>query len=511
MVLYPKVLFELYKKTDIGVFSPFPIVVGSWSDISYRGGVETTKDVITVKYSNDRVNGSYFTSFLGKKSGADNLFGVDDEVKLYGYYSTLPTDKDDALIMSGRITGFDYQESGGKLVYSLKMVNRTEELLNTMVPYSTLADSSAGYQNNTPPKIIKQMIARLNQFQENDKKRYLYAALDNEKIKNGTKEITDTYGNIASVRSKAYKNEETGTITTAFPTIDYNETWKPVYYNIETLSGPDYTSDPDAGGYVYYVKYTPVLTQHQKEFGTTINELVWKPKSQTSGGSLFDSRDFINPHITLDVKDVQNCLIINAGTDFQGAGITGVAYDLESMGKYGIKVGYWTGLRNMFSILQTAEMGSWVKYKSATKDSDGMPIAGDFPNTMTFPERDWMGHPGINPTASDKNDYNDYLRNEARWQAIFRARDILKKLGEPRYGLTADMIVGSNTLVLGNIYEFVVPSYGWEGTANNPGFKIRIKNMSHTFNKNGWTSQFEAEEDEKVVSQAIGNTKNNVG
>lgn len=511
MVLYPKVLFELYKKTSVGVFSPLPIIVGSWSDISYRGGIETTKDVVTVKYSNDRVNGSYFTSFLGKKVNTDNLFGVDDEVKLYGYYSTLPTNKDDALIMSGRITGFDYQESNGKLIYSLKIVNRTEELLNSMTPYSTLADTG---NNNTSPKIIRQMIARLNQFQGNDLKRYIFAALDNEKIRYGTKEITGLNGNIASVRSKAYKNAVTGTFDNTFPTFDYNETWKPVYYNIEKLSGPEYTGDVDAGGYVYYIKYTPVAVLHQKEFGTTINELVWKPKSTTPSGTLTNGVDFINPSIKLDVKDIQNCLIINAGTDFQGAGITGVAYDLESMGKFGIKVGYWTGLRTQFSKTAGDEMSLWVKNKSATKDSDGMPTDASFPNTMTFPQRDWMGTPTLPityPTANSKQEYNDYLRTETRWQATFAAKDILKKLGEPRYGLTADMIVGSNTLVLGNIYSFVIPSYGWDGTEANPGFKLRVKNISHTFNKNGWTSQFEAEEDEKVVSQAIGNTKNNVG
>lgn len=507
MVLYPKYLFELYKKTGTGTFSNVPIVLSGFTQLSFTAGLESVKDVLTIRIPNNRVNTGVFTTFLGKQDAFSNLMTIDDEIKLYFYYDILPEDKDDALIVSGRVTGFSYALNGASPTYSIKVINRTEELLNAMTPYSSRANSGT---NNTSPLAIKQMISRLNQFHNNDRWRFLYATLTTEKVKYGDKELTGTYGNIAASRTKSYTDPETGSSTTAFPTIDYNETWKPVYYNIEKLSGTEYTGDTDAGNYICYIKYTPVLPQYQQEFGKTINELVWKPKTTTLYGSLVHGQDFINPTVKLDVKDIQNCLIINAGTDFQNAGITGVQYDLDSMGKFGIKIGYFTGLRQTFSKIAIREMNHWKNNYGATQDTDGMPLTADFPHQMSFPEKDWRGavsFPITYPTATDKTEYNNYLRNEARFQAQTEAKDILKKLGTPRYSLTADTVYGNTTLVLGEIYAFVIPSYGWDGTTTNPAFKIRIKNINHTFDANGWTTRFEAEEDEKVVSEFVGNKK----
>lgn len=498
MALYPKVLFEVYRKTGDGEFSLTPLIYTDFVDLSFRGGIETTKDVIIVKFTQERVNAGEFTNFLGKNNRFDNIFSIDDEVKIYGYYRTLPVNKDDALIIAGRVASFDYSTSSDKLLYTMKIINRTEELLNTMTPFSTRSEQGI---TNTCPTAIRQMVNRINKFHGNDPKRVIIAELSS-----GSSLITGSPGKIQALRSDG----------TPFPVIDYNETWKPVYYNIEKLSSPDYTSDDASGEYIYYITYSAVKPELRDTYGATVNELVWKSKSLVSSGSLYENRDFTNIKINLDVKEIQNVLIVNAGTDRRGAGITGVAYNLESVGKYGAKIGYYMAKRQVFSKIHTDE----IKYVSGIGkfiDPDGMPSnsAGSvaYPVSMSFSSRDSFtgSFTGSILVARNKDDWNQYLRDESRWQATEEANGVLEKLGTPRYTINGDLVIGSNNIVLGDIYDMIIPSYGWEGTITNPSYKLRVKNMSHTFNNNGWTSQLEAEEDEKVISEYLGNSKSNVG
>ena len=162
MVYFPQYRFELYRKSGEESFNPVPEVISGFTSLDYAGGVETTKDVLNIKFSNYRNSNGSWAKTLGKQLRVDNFFGIDDEVKLYGYYgSSLPANKDDALIISGRIAGFTYKPEGEGYTYGVKIPNRTEELLNTMTPYSSRASSGTA---NTSPSAIIQMIARVNQF-----------------------------------------------------------------------------------------------------------------------------------------------------------------------------------------------------------------------------------------------------------------------------------------------------------------------------------------------------------
>lgn len=497
MVLQPRYMFEVYKKISDGVFNVTPVVVTGFTDISFRGGIESTKDVITVKFPNEKNDNVSYNRFLGKKQKFDNIFSVDDEIKIYGYYSRLPADKDQALIMTGRISGFGYDTDTNKMGYNLKIINRTEELLNTMTPFSTRAEQGA---TNTAPTAIKQMVRRLNQFHGNDPRRQISAYLTTE-----INPITGSFGKIQATKSDG----------TAFPTIDYNETWKPIIYNVEKLSDPAYTGDDNAGTYITYITYTPVSVPYQSVYGTSTNEIAWKSKTLIAAGSLTEGRDIVRCKISLDLKDIQNILIVNAGTDRQGAGITGVAYNLNSIGKFGAKVGYYTKSRRLYSNI----WGQEVAFGSALGkqfDVDGMPSAttgsNAYPLSMSFSERDTFSgsFTGSTLVARNKKEWNQYLRDESRWQAVVEAQKILEKLGVPRYNLTADQLIGSNTIIPGNLYNFIVPSYGWQGNTDNPGYKLRVTTMSHSWNKEGWSTQIEAAEDEKVISDILGNSKSNV-
>lgn len=491
MSLIPQYRFELYKKVGEKDHSVTPILVNGFNDISYRGGIETTKDIVSIKFSNQRVNGSAYNTFLGKANREDNVFGIDDEIKLYFYYAgSEPTDIDDALILSGRIASFSYNPSGDNNIYTLKINNRTEELLNTMTPFSTRFNTGSA---NTSPTAIKSMINRLNKFNSSKE---IFAGLTTDTI-----EVTGSPGNIQALNSSGG----------AFPTIDYNETWKPIFFNIEKLSSPEYTGDENVGEYIFYVKYTKVLPQFQKEHGKTVNEIVWKSKSLVSSGSLSEGKDITNISISLDLKEIQNLLIVNAGTDARGAGITGVAYDLDSIGKFGTKAGYYTKSRRVFSELRAQEERA-ILNANGSMDVDGLPSDSEFPYTMSFQDRDSLSGSfnGDTLIATSKKDWNQYLRDEARWQAVLEANKILERLGEPKYNLSADLIVGSSNIIQGDIYNFVVPSYGWEGTATNPAYKLRIRQTQHTLGRSGWSTRIEAKEDEKTISESLGNVRGNI-
>lgn len=303
------------------------------------------------------------------------------------------------------------------------------------------------------------MINRLNKFNPS---KNLFAIYDNE-----INPVTGSYGHIATTKLNG----------DSFPTIDYNETWKPVYYNIEKLSTPDYTEDEDAGEYIFYVKYTPVVPSKQGEYGKIINELVWQPKSLVNSGTLREGTQITNVNVNLDLREIQNMFIVNAGTDRSGAGITTVAYNLDSMGKYGVKTGYYTRSRRVFSDIHQLESTYVQNTLGKVIDSDGMPAAGpgSYPITMQFKERDEFGSlNGSSLVANSKTEWNQYLRDEAKWQARIQAQKTLEKLGEPRYVVSADLVVGSNTIIAGDLYTFVVPSYGWIGDTTNPGYIFRV-------------------------------------
>lgn len=493
MGLFPQYRFERYKKISENSFAITPELVTGFSDIVYKGGIETNKDVLEFKIPTYRLSNGSWQRSLGKLSKENNLFSIDDEIKFYAYYgSALPDDKDDALLISSRVASFKSDPAQDKRLFTIKTYNRTEELLNTMIPFSTRAATGVA---NTSPTAIKQMINRLNQF---NKSKQVFAYLTTE-----TNPITGSPGYIQATKSDG----------TDFPTIDYNETWKPTHFNIEKISSPEYTEDESAGEYVFYVQYSKVLPQFQGTYGETINEVVWKSKSLVNTGSLTEGVDLLNVKISIDTKDIQNLLIVDAGTDKRGAGITGVAYDVTSIGKFGAKTGYYSRSRRVFSEIWAQEIREWESSSGSTQDPDGMPPDSSYPINMTFSGRDDFtgSFTGSTLSADDKSEWNQYLRDEARWQAVTQAEKALERLGEPRYSLVGDLPVGSNNIIAGDLYEFIVPSYGWDGTANNPSYRLRVKDIQHTFNQNGWETQLECEEDEKVISEALGNTKTNVG
>lgn len=486
----PRLKILQYKLRDTeGNVTYNPTTITRPMDVDIKAGIENNKDTFTFKTLSHRTSdtGSWDTKIL-RKTFSDNDWNKGDFVSIYAWHGAIePTQvelDDNHLLLYGVVDTFDTDigEKGAQI--SIKGANSTEELLNTMVPFSSLSDTGSF---NTSPKAIQFMInQRLHRF---NPKRKVYAYLDNE-----TNPYTGSPGQIASTKQNG----------TAFPTIDYAKTWTPIYKQIEELSTSEYTGDIDSGTYQNYIVPRRVIPSKVSEVGSIINELVWKPKSKDITGSYREHDDFYTAKLSWDVREIYNAFIFNAGTDFNGIGIIDIVLNTDSMGKYGAKWKYYAANRQMFSDLATTEKQFGIGAGSTFDDNGPYPdqlVAGS--NwTFAFDGRDGTGlSTGSKAIATSRKEYNLLLATEAKWRVKNIAQEVVDTLGEPRFRVEANMVTGSNIYQMGDLYTLLLPSIGWEGTEENPGYNLRLVDINHKLNREGWSTTCVFEEDEYTISQ----------
>lgn len=502
-MLYPRLKIELFEHINEQTS-----IVGSditdmvTSDAS--AGIETTKDIFTVKLINHRNSIGGRTVFLGKSEDVNNRFRINDDFKIYGWYGAQPTKLDDALLLYGTLNSYDYNVNESNFSVVLRGANRTEEMLNTFTPFSSYVGVGT---ITTPPKIIKQMIKRLRQT---NTKHVLYADLDDDINPESSLvfKYTGSVGGLHAFKSGAYDSLgslQSGSESYTFPEINYNETWKPIYFNVEKLSLPKYTDDTSVGTYMFYIRTLEVLKEYRAEAGSVINDLVWKPLSVNTTGSVNEGTDMFAYGLGFDKEGIINTLIADCGTDLEGHGILGIAYNLDSIGKNGVKTDYYSESRRVFSSLHKEEInvGSTA---GSTIDENGYPNSFGAGWTMLFGTRDDTGSPIGNPIdVTSKKEFNSELRNEARWVGVKEAQAIVDVLGKIRLRLSYELENGSNNFSPGDLREYVATTLGWDGTSTNQSKLLRIRDWTHTMDANGWNTKIIAKEDEEVVSTLLGN------
>lgn len=492
---YPRLKVELFRFLD-GNVSVTGSDVTDMIDFDVNAGIETTKDVFSFRLNNPLVGGS-ISNYLGRGEPVNNQFRVNDDFKIYSWYgSQQPTNIDESLVLFGTLQSYGYDVSSSQRRINIRGANRTEELLSTMTPFSALENVGSINQCHT---IIKQMIKRLRQFNPTKK---LYASLNNvSDTSSDVFRLTGSVGGIQAFQSRAYDidgNLIAGSENFQFPAISFNETWKPIYLNIEKLSSPEYTEDDVGGTYIFYIETLPVLGQFKADVGSVIDHLVWKSVSLLTTSVLTEGTDFHSYTVGFDKNDVINTLIVDAGTDLKGAGIIGIAYNLESVGKLGPKTKYYSESRRVFSLIHQDEINAGSAAGSTFTES-GYPDG--FPWLMLFEERDSFGsYNGSELDATDSTDFNNFLRNESRWKAVNEAQKIVDRLGEERLRLDYNLELGSNNFVPGQLNEFIIKTFGWLGSPEtDPSKKLRIRDWTHTWNNTGWNTRIVAREDEKVI------------
>ncbi len=488
----PRVKAYRYKiNPETNTVSYIPEEITKNIDITQKGGIENTKDTFQLKLKPSRdVSTDKWDSPIVRNSPSENILTKGDFVSVFAWYGThTPSDdelKTDHTLIYGVIDTFDSEASSDEFTITAKGANATEDLLNTMSPYSTKSYTGSF---NTAPTAIKFLInKRIRKFNPN---RRVYAYLDNE-----INEYTGSYGRIASKKSDG----------TDFPKIDYAKSWRSIYRQIEELSTTEYTNDKSAGTYMFSVRPVNVLPDKRSEVGDVINEVVWQPKTEKTSHTLVEGKDFSDFDLSWDVRNVYNAFIVNAGTDLNGVGIIGVVYNADSMSQHGAKWKYYTKDRQMFSDLLTEEKKAGRAAGSTFEDPTGYPDSLVAGSTwyFEFNKRDELGSvTDTRALGSTEKHFNTVLSNEALWKSKNRAQEVVDNLGEPRFKLDAVLTTGSNKYINGDLIDVTLPSLGWMGTDENPPYKLRLMDTNHRISKKGWTTKLTLEEDEEVLSKKI--------
>lgn len=463
-------------------------------DCQIRLGIETIKDVFSFKVPNVMTDEDAFTwnNPTIQKVTAGNTLQIGDYVEISAYQDSADSDTDNNVIIYGEITDFSYSNDERIPMISINGTNITENLLRGFALSTTKVDDL----NNTVPVIIKQIISRLNTSNLPVAQR-VFAAEDDEYLSfGGVSNITGSFGNVASTKSDS----------SAFKEVTYTKTWQPVYRIIEDLATVEYTGDEDAGNYMFYIKITPVLPEHVGTLQTNfINELVFKPVTESVVKTLVRGTDYKVDKITKNLDDVTNVLIVKPGTDPEGDGITTYVINESSLAEVGPKYGFWAK-PEIATLAKTREkeLGEQIgsTFIGFTPDTGQYPWTFQtiFVRDGTYPYTEDSSTP---ETAADADEFNSVMRDEILKRGKIEAQNIVNTLGEPRFSANITMYVGSNDLVMGNLVALQDKTAGWNSTTANPAYKLRIHDVRHKIDQTGWETSFVLKEDEKVISDRI--------
>lgn len=503
MVNVPVLEITHYRRDkDSGRIDPNGRLLTDIISAEVRVGIETIKDIFSFKIPNVLQGDGTWNRSITKKVTAENFLKEGDYIEIKAYYNTPDSDEQNNILLVGEITNFDYSNGNDGPVITVNGTNVTENLLRGF----SLVGKKVTDVTATPPGIIKEIISRLNQSGVPSAKK-VYAFRDDELVSDATvpsdqggaiSNVTGQNGNIASNKSNG----------DAFPTKTYSKTWQPVYKILEDLSAPEYTGDDDAGNYIFYVKTTKVLDQHVWKLNTSyINELVFQPPSQEVDTVLNRGDDYSTITTKKDLNEVVNVLIVKPGTDVNGAGITTFVVNTESLGEVGPKYDYWA----------KPEIGNVVRKDERTEGENlGSVFVGDLPeangsqypwtfNTIfqrsdNYPYDEDSGTPLV---ANNESEYNDIIREEIFLRGKIEAQRIVDNLGEARYNSTVSLVTGSNNIGMGTLVDVTDETSGWNDTTANPAYKLRIRDIRHTFDSSGWQTDLVCVEDEKILSEKV--------
>ena len=356
-------------------------------DIQSNEGVEAKSDSFRLRV---------FKSNL--ESGIN--FVQEDNIKIYfGNGNALPN----TLVMDGLVKEVNYESDENGTNFLLKGQNALEVMLSNVMAASfdasdSVAPDGVGW---TAGDIITYYINHVNDF--------------------NTKPTWNTIG--------------TGEIDTDGDNtlhITYVETPKPVFEHIEALSTDEYTGN---GPFIYYLDSS--------------NNFVWKKRPSTSTSTLEEGNNTTSMKVNTKTEII-NFLIVDGGTDLNGAPITDYVVDTFSAGKYGWK----------------------MKYVPMTDISKNVKAE--------------------NPAAD-----NETIRNKVRERIQDRGGAILERIGTSRHTANVE-IVGDATFVKGDLYTIKTKNYTFPNSLNS--YDLRLVNIIHRFTaKNGWTTTLEFEEDEDTA------------
>ena len=354
------------------------------------------------------------------------------------------------LVMDGVIQSTKHRISGIGRVITIDAMDRTYMLLHGIW--------TKNYTNTafrTSPDIIKNVVEHLSG-------------------RNRTYKITTS--NVASTLSGGG----------AFKKIDYSIVGKSGYEIIKELSQPENTGDDRS--YIFWINKD--------------NDLYWTYPTQTSTSTIQEGQNNIYDFTASQgTWDVVNFVIFNAGTDMNNVGVLWYLYD-ENTDQPDLRMKYepMTDIAKNLKEQERIHMSD----RNISQGTDGYPDVYNYTfswNSITESNR-VLTETTTAEIASSDSDYNDKFRLKCKYEGLKTARRITQLHGQAKTKLTIRM-KGNNDFTTGQFLTFKTTSGGLKPSTGPGGTdiqRLRIHQITHQYNANGWMTTLNMQEDEKQIT-----------
>ena len=273
-----------------------------------------------------------------------------------------------------------------------------------------------------------------------------------------------------------------GNLIYRFPPADYYETYKPLYSHLDIISSTSYTGDKIAGPYITYVGNDNVMR--------------WEPRVTTTTDTVLESQTTTTA-ISREIREIVNAVIINVGQDVRQKGILALAYDTTSMSKFGAKWKYITRPNISEQMQKEQKENSGVEYN----DNNNFPV--NYPVSITIPKQSaifdketsepiWKYELG--DELADDSEFNKYVRLVSRENGRDYARDFIKNNKNAKYFGKMTLELGTTQYNIGEFLDVEIISLNWM-IATNTHIRLRISEVIHNINENGWETSLNLEQD----------------
>lgn len=435
-------------------------------------------------------------------------YAENDVFKIYAKYdsdnSGLDTSSSSSdLLLIGELKDIEVELSNKKRTIKLSLVDRTYTLLNRIWGKAYEADDTnapngAGW---TAPEIIQDVIRNVTDSSPKEATQ-LFTSTGTTGVASGLYEIDARLesdgsgtGYIEDTRpSQGTADTDTSLFpssdNTKFPFISIGKSFKPAYEWINDLSSikycNTYTEQDTATSSI-----TLVVQRAMRYYVDEKNRFHWfyptntPTVSMTEGTTTAISPD-TSAHKIIKIKgkksvfDVVNFVIFRAGVDMNGAQILGYEFDPSAAE---LKPTYRPFVK-IADDMKSEDIKAGNLTRSSTGDAPYIDYPAGYPVTPAWDSE--------KRSVANDSGYNTNFREVAQKRGQSRARDIIFNRSKPRWKI-AVTLQGEN-LVPADLVTFNSSTFG---ISDN----LRIDEIKHSLNKNGWQTVINIIEDEEEREQ----------
>lgn len=285
----------------------------------------------------------------------------------------------------------------------------------------------------------------------------------------------------------AASHSDTTTVYQGFPQVLFSKIWKPLFEWVGEISqtqNTNYLSEVQEGGTAFFNRAFLFWIDKQDSVNW-----VYPDDSEDLTVELAEEgrRAF---RLEKSVFDAVNFIIFNTGEDMYGNGILHYFYD-ETSETSNLKMRYQPMSKVVHTLIQEDRI------ENPTRDTTNQDIFKQFPDSGQYPvvpsflddANKYLATIGASTYTDADNDteYNDILRAGCKWRGLQEAKKITRGRQGLRYsGQIA--IKGSHV----NPGDLVKVTNGFIGLTSQ---LLRVKQVTHNINQNGWETTLNVEED----------------